>query len=92
MKIFGTTRYVRVGDNYPYTDVQPFEPYLQLEVKNMWDWNPQGFHLEYDGEFTYYVKLYSKENDNTYHFSKYLKTEELTEEHKQLIKEYFGRD
>lgn len=91
IKIFGSTRYVKVGDNFPHTDVLPFEPYLQLEVKSMWDWNSNNFHLEFDGEFSYYVKLYAKGSDTTYHFSKTLKTEELTDEHKQLIEEYFGR-
>ena len=90
IKIFGNTQYVRtdVSDskvigNFP--DVEPFEPYLQLDVKSRWDFNSDNFFLVFDGEFTYYVVLASKENNETYHFYKKLKEEEITEEYKEAI-------
>jgi hypothetical protein len=96
MKIFGSTQHIKtdVSDskligNFP--DVEPFEPYLQLEVKNQWDFNPNGFYLVFAREFSYYVRLSAKENNSTYHFSKLLKPEEVTEEYEQLIKDYINK-
>jgi len=95
MKIFGSTQYVKtdvsgssVIGNYP--DVEPFEPFLQLEVKSRWDFNPDNFYLVFDERFAYYVRLSLKENNNTYHFSKLLKEEEMIEEYINLVKDYLA--
>lgn len=94
IKVFGSTQFVKtdVSDsgligNTP--DVEPFELYLQLDIKSQWDWNPYGFHLVFDSGFTYYVTLQSKEDNMTYHFSKLLKKEDLTEEYEKAISEFF---
>lgn len=89
MKIFGTTQYVKTEGLYK--DVDPFDLYLQLEVKSQFDFNPNGFYLINNGDFTYYVKLTSKENDSTYYFNKYLKEEDITDEYKELISNYLKR-
>jgi hypothetical protein len=95
MKIFGSTRYVQVTNenrSIGFTpDVEPFEPYLRLEVVNQWDFNPNGFYLVFGREFSYYVRLSAKENNSTYHFSKLLKEEEMTEEYKELVKGYLEK-
>ena len=96
MKIFGSTQYVKTEGDYnglfiSKADVEPFEPYLQLEVKSQWDWNPNKFFLVFDGGFTYYVVLKSKENNSTYHLHKKLKEEEITEEYRQLISNYLAK-
>lgn len=92
IKIFGS-RYVltdvsnsKVIGNF--ADVEPFEPYLQLVVKSQWDWNNNGFFLVFDGEFTYYVVLASKENNEVYHTYKKLRAEEITEEYKEVIDKF----
>lgn len=95
MKIFGSTKYVRTEPDSSligwYCDVEPLEPYLQLYVKSQWDWNPDNFYLVFDGEFSYYVRLSAKEDNSTYNFSKLLKEEDITDEHKELIKNYLNR-
>lgn len=96
MKIFGSTQYVKVDisesaliGNFP--DVEPFEEYLQLSVKNQWDFNPDNYYLIYNKDFTYYISLCAKENNSKYSKHKYLKESDLTEEHKQLIEQYFDK-
>ena len=94
IKVFGSTQFVKTDNSdsrlaIGLPDVEPFEPYLQLDVKSQWDWNPYDFHLVFDSGFTYYVTLASKENNNTYHFSKRLKKEDLTEEFEKAISEFF---
>ena len=96
IKIFGSTQYPKtdvseskVIGNYP--DIEPFEPYLQLEVKSQWDWNTDGSYLVFDGEFSYYVYLRSKENNTTYHFSKRLKEDDITQEYKEVIDSYLKK-
>lgn len=96
IKIFGSSIYVKtdVNDskvigNFP--DVEPFEPYLQLSVKSQWDWDSKGYFLVFDGGFTYYVALASKENNDTYHFHKNLKKEEITEEYQEAINKFLKR-
>jgi len=93
MKIFGSTRYVKTDvseskliGNYP--DVKPYEKYLQLSVKNMWDCNPDNFYLVFNNDFSYYITLCAKEDNSKYSFHKYLKEEDITEEYKELINSY----
>ena len=86
MRIFGTTQYIKTEGLYK--DIDPFDRYLQLEVKSQWDFNPNSFYLVYNGDFTYYVILRSKENDSTYYFNKYLKKEDITDEYTELINNY----
>lgn len=93
MRIFGSTQYIRtdVSDssllgNYP--DVEPFEEYLQLSVKSQWDFNSRKYHLIYK-DYTYFISLCAKKDNNTYHKHQYLKTEDLTKEYKELIESYF---
>ncbi len=89
IKIFGTTQYVKTDG--VYKDVDSFEPYLQFETKSQWDFNPNKFYLIYNGGFTYYIILKSKENNDTYHFHKFLKEEDITDEYKELINTYLKR-
>lgn len=92
MKIFGSTQYVKVEPDgnsiVNYIDVKPLEPYLQLEVKSQWDWNPNKFFLVFSGGFSYYVSLASKKTNSDYHSYKKLTEEEMTEEYKQLVNDY----
>ena len=94
MKIFGSTQYVKVDVSESklignFADVAPYEEYLQLKVKNQWDFNPDKYHLVYSKDFTYYIILCSKKENDYYHSHRYLKTEDLTEEHTTLIENYF---
>lgn len=93
MKVFGSTQYVKIDGYYnglftSKADVEPFELYLQLEVKSQWDWNPNKFFLVFNGGFAYYVNLESKETNSEYHSHKKLTEEEMTEEYKQLVNDY----
>ena len=96
IKIFGSTQYPKTDvseskliGNYP--DIEPFEPYLQLEVKSQWDWNTDGSYLVFDGEFCYYVYLRSKENNTTYHFNRRLREDDITEEYREVIDSYLKK-
>jgi len=93
IKIFGSSYYVKtdVSDskvigNFP--DVEPFEPYLQLEVKSQWDWNSNNCFLVFGGGFSYYVNLEAKENNSTYHFHKRLKKEDITDEYQEVLNKF----
>lgn len=96
IKIFGSTQYPRTDvseskliGNRP--DIEPFELYLQSEVKSQWDWNTDGSFLIFDDGFSLYVYLRSKENNTTYHFSKRLREEDITEEYKEAINNYLKK-
>jgi transposase len=96
IKIFDSTRYVKtdVSDskvigNFP--DVEPFELYLQLNVKSQWDFNINNFFLVFDGEFTYYVILASKKDNETYHTYKKLRKEDVTEEYEKAISKFLNK-
>ena len=94
IKVFGSTQFVKTNNSdsglaIGLPDVEPFESYLQLNVKSQWDWNPYGFHLVFDSGFTYYITLHSKEDNMTYYFSKRLNKEDLTEEYEKAISEFF---
>jgi len=96
IKIFGSTQYPKtdvseskVIGNFP--DIEPFEPYLQLEVKSWWDWNYENYAFVFDGKFFYYINLRSKENNATYHFNKRLRESDITEEYREVINNYLKR-
>lgn len=94
MKIFGSTRYVRtdISDSKligNYADVEPFEEFLQFNVKSQWDSNPDNFYLYRNGDISYYLVLAAKKDNNTYSSHKYLREEDITEDMKILIENYF---
>jgi len=92
MKIFDATAYVRC-ESYQFggiitmpADVEPLEEYLQLQVKSMWDYNPNGYYIINSGGFSYYVTIRSKKNNSENLLCTKLKPLDITDEHIQLIK------
>lgn len=77
MKIFGSTQYVKVEGQYK--DVEPGEKYLQLSVKNQWDWSNDKFTVYRNG-FSYYVDIKSKDLDGSYSSFAQFSKEDITGE------------
>lgn len=89
MKIFGSTRYVKVQGEYK--DVNPNEKFLQLDVKSQWDWNLDKKFLAYKGDFCYYVVLAAKDTDSSYTLHKRLTDKEMTKDYLNLVNDYLDK-
>jgi len=84
-KLFGVTQYVKIGE-----DVEPNEEYLQLAVKNMWDFSSDGMKF-YENGFIYHVTICKRTNNYGSYTAKRASKEDLTLEEIEAVNNYLKR-